>query len=1094
MPTCVGLSRQGMWALLAVLALCAAAQEVSGQVPIQRTVTREYMVFVGGESIPPDKSISSKEVTVHVGGVLAHPEDGATAREVVFSSVSPAPPDPVDITVTVAPDESFVEVSWADYANAEVEQGDIAYYEVYVNGTRFTDVTGMTPAAVLSVETFSFDYALSMPMDVWFAVVAVDYFGNRETVVEPRGYFPIRSLASRELLVFSGGLPRTPEDGLTTREIVVSAVDPAPPPSVELTVIPAPDESFVTLNWDGYPELATGDVNYYEVYVSTAYFSDITGMTPYLIVPLGTHSYDFTGLLPGQDYFFAVVAVDYLGNRNVMVGVSGYYPVARSVVTREVFTFVGGVTPSPEHGTASREVVLVSVDSAPPDKIMDLVTSDPGNGESLLLDWTSYDEELQGDVALYRVYASLTYFNDIAGMSPIATVPLGTQQTLVAPFPVATLAFFAVVAVDYLGNFDPQVSVASGFFEGLPPPELEFQPSSLAVQALEGEETTFAAFLGTPDDIPAPYQISTNQSWLAPVTSTGFAPGFVTLTVDATALTAGSYSASVLASSPGYLSANLAVAVTVQASAGGSTFLVASPAAVFFQAELDGSTVSAPVTVFAVPPGAMASFSTSDTASWLEVTPANATTPASLTVTGDPTGLLPGSHTGNVLLDGGAGVVAPSVFVRMTIPCYALDALSCQQNPGTGEVTIEWTPEGTFLTILVYRNGALIATLPGDAVSATDVPPGPGSYVYTVSGRCGPGSQTFVQCTVEADVCSPPQNLVGSFDSMSGLAHLSWTNPQAYTELRLLRDGALVAVLAGSDTAYSEVLAPGQHAYELFGVCDGILTTGVTASVYACGGVSGLSCIADPVAGTVALAWSNGLSYTDHEVRRDGQLIATLPGSETTLVDSIGLAVGQFSYVVSSTCAGGGAAESSCIVDYSSCLPPLAFQCTAVPSSSTAHLEWSGGRANYAVGIEIARDGVLVATLPGMATSYDEIVAPAAYAYAVTFVCTSEVFSTLLCDVDLTQVTFRRGDPNSDGTTNVADAVSLLAYLFSGGPAASCADSADVNNDGQLNIADAVSVLAYLFSGGPAPAAPFVACGTEPDEDSLDCAEYVPCQ
>lgn len=87
---------------------------------------------------------------------------------------------------------------------------------------------------------------------------------------------------------------------------------------------------------------------------------------------------------------------------------------------------------------------------------------------------------------------------------------------------------------------------------------------------------------------------------------------------------------------------------------------------------------------------------------------------------------------------------------------------------------------------------------------------------------------------------------------------------------------------------------------------------------------------------------------------------------------------------------------------------------------------------------------------------------------------------------------FRRGDSNGDGGFNIADAVYLLAALFSGGPASACSDASDANDDGGVNIADAIFKLATLFSGGaPLPAPGSVDCGLDPTEpDGLDCANY----
>src|SRR5262249_6174650 len=67
---------------------------------------------------------------------------------------------------------------------------------------------------------------------------------------------------------------------------------------------------------------------------------------------------------------------------------------------------------------------------------------------------------------------------------------------------------------------------------------------------------------------------------------------------------------------------------------------------------------------------------------------------------------------------------------------------------------------------------------------------------------------------------------------------------------------------------------------------------------------------------------------------------------------------------------------------------------------------------------------------------------------------------------------FHRGDPNQDGKHSVTDPVFLLRFLFQGGPAPPCAESADAQNDGKLDLADAIWLLKYIFLSGPPPAPP----------------------
>ncbi len=88
-----------------------------------------------------------------------------------------------------------------------------------------------------------------------------------------------------------------------------------------------------------------------------------------------------------------------------------------------------------------------------------------------------------------------------------------------------------------------------------------------------------------------------------------------------------------------------------------------------------------------------------------------------------------------------------------------------------------------------------------------------------------------------------------------------------------------------------------------------------------------------------------------------------------------------------------------------------------------------------------------------------------------------------------TDVLFRRGYVNADDRRNIADAVSVLAYLFSSASEPPCFAAADANDDGKVNIADAVRLLAYLFvPGGPALPPPSLDCDIDPTPDDLTCA------
>jgi len=61
------------------------------------------------------------------------------------------------------------------------------------------------------------------------------------------------------------------------------------------------------------------------------------------------------------------------------------------------------------------------------------------------------------------------------------------------------------------------------------------------------------------------------------------------------------------------------------------------------------------------------------------------------------------------------------------------------------------------------------------------------------------------------------------------------------------------------------------------------------------------------------------------------------------------------------------------------------------------------------------------------------------------------------------------GDFDGSGSINIADAIYVIRYVFSGGFLPVDIHGGDVNCDNTCNISDIVYLLAYIFSGGPAP-------------------------
>ena len=89
------------------------------------------------------------------------------------------------------------------------------------------------------------------------------------------------------------------------------------------------------------------------------------------------------------------------------------------------------------------------------------------------------------------------------------------------------------------------------------------------------------------------------------------------------------------------------------------------------------------------------------------------------------------------------------------------------------------------------------------------------------------------------------------------------------------------------------------------------------------------------------------------------------------------------------------------------------------------------------------------------------------------------------------QQAFRRGDANSDGDVNIADAIKIFSWLFQGGDRPACLDSADTDNTGSQDLTDGVFLLRFLFQGEASPPRPGPrTCGFDPEEGDTGCRSY----
>jgi len=82
---------------------------------------------------------------------------------------------------------------------------------------------------------------------------------------------------------------------------------------------------------------------------------------------------------------------------------------------------------------------------------------------------------------------------------------------------------------------------------------------------------------------------------------------------------------------------------------------------------------------------------------------------------------------------------------------------------------------------------------------------------------------------------------------------------------------------------------------------------------------------------------------------------------------------------------------------------------------------------------------------------------------------------------------FIRGDPDGNGAVQLTDGIFILNFLFLGGEAPGCYDSADADDNGAVQMTDGIYILNFLFLGGATMPAPYPSCGTDERDGTPGC-------
>ena len=230
------------------------------------------------------------------------------------------------------------------------------------------------------------------------------------------------------------------------------------------------------------------------------------------------------------------------------------------------------------------------------------------------------------------------------------------------------------------------------------------------------------------------FAATASQSWLSVSPASGTAPATLTVSVSPAALSAGSYSGTVLITASGASNSPLSVAVTLTVAASTSTLGV-TPAALNFNYTVGGTAPAAQSVSITTGGAGALSWTASSSVFWASVSPASASAPATLSVSVNPANLAAGTYTGNVQIAAAGAAGSPAsitltLVVQGTQPAGTITGVLNGGSFQSGFASATWVSVfGTNLSASTenwstssFANGLLPTSLDGVSVAINGVP------------------------------------------------------------------------------------------------------------------------------------------------------------------------------------------------------------------------------------------------------------------------------------------------------------------------------------------------------------------------------------
>jgi len=242
------------------------------------------------------------------------------------------------------------------------------------------------------------------------------------------------------------------------------------------------------------------------------------------------------------------------------------------------------------------------------------------------------------------------------------------------------------------------------------PPAIGASPTALSFTATQGgaNPANQTVTISNTGGGTLNWSAGDSVTWLSLSPASGTGTGMVTVSVAIGTLTAGSYSGAITVSATGTPSVTVPVTFAVTA----TPTINLSPSSLSFTAT-QGAANPTSQTVSITNTGGTLSWSASDNASWLSVTPGSGSSTGTLSASVNTAGLNPGTYNGTITV-AAVGTTSKTVGVTLTVNLATTSSATLTWNPNT---------ESDLAGYKVYRAtasgayGVPVATLSGNVTS-----------------------------------------------------------------------------------------------------------------------------------------------------------------------------------------------------------------------------------------------------------------------------------------------------------------------------------------------------------------------------------------